>query len=335
MDILLLNSTDITDSLSMLDAIEVMRHGFRKTTKEHSQSPARNHFYVEKKGINGQILIMPALLKSIAGMSLKLSSIFPRNKNKNLPLIHAIIILMDVNNGKIKAIIEGSTLTSIRTGAVSGLATDLLARHDSKSLAIIGSGKQAKSQLEAVCSVRNIENIFIYSRNKSNAITFSKTINLNEKIYINIKNIIVTNIVSEAIVDADIICTATSTSSRDPIIEAKDIKEGTHINAIGGVDESSCEIDPLLFNKSYIVVEQKEAAILEAGEIIFSLKSGFISKDKIVELGEILSKTRASRESREQITIFKSVGLAIEDLFVSEWLFDKALKNNIGRLINL
>lgn len=320
---MLLDATSIISLLNMSDAIEALRNGFRQLASENSESFDRSILNLEPHSSERQLLIMPAFLPNQEALGVKITTLFTENKNKNIPLIHGLYVLLDAEFGSVQAIIEGRILTTLRTGAVTGLATDLLAPRDAKSVAIIGSGKQAKFQLEAVCCVRDIENIFIYSRNKITAKLLAEELNSNvfpKKL----NTILVVGSVDEAVNEADIICTVTSTASPQPILDFKHVRKGVHINAIGGIDEVACEVDPKILSDAFVVVEQKRAAKLEAGEIIQALNKGYITENDLYEISSILNSCNTLKKSDKQITIFKSVGIAFEDLIIAKALFNKA-----------
>jgi len=320
MKILTLNANEVTHAISMREAIEVLRYAFAELSSGMVEMPPRRAIEIHKSAENKSSLatFMPAFLKKSNQVGIKVASLMPNNLSKNLPLIHAVILLFDIETGIPKAIINGSSLTALRTGAASGLATDLLARHDASNLAIIGSGVQARTQLEAVCEVRDIKKVKVYSRNLKNAENFCLAMRGMHKIP---KQIEVCNTIHDATIDADIICTATT--SQTPIIDVQNIKSGVHINAVGGHTLTTRETGQNLIDSAYVVVEQKEATFNESCE------------QNVTELGEIINKIKAARCDQNQITLFASVGTAIQDISVAEVVFQNALNKNLGFCIDL
>lgn len=267
---------------------------------------------------------MPAFFEQERQLGMKVVSLFPNNATRNLPAINGVILLLDATTGEPKALMDASYLTSLRTGAVSGLATRILAREDAGHVAIIGSGVQALTQLEAVAYVRPIQRVSIWSRSHEHALAFASQIQHRFDTQ-------VCPDIHQATCDADIICTATN--STKPLIHLENIKKDVHINAIGSHSRTMHEIAPEIFKHATTVVDQHEAAFAEAGEIITAIKSGFLEADSILELGSLL-KTKESK-LKQQLTVFKSVGLAIQDISVAEKVYENAEKCQLGRRFDL
>lgn len=316
---LIINKDDILSTISMDKVINRMRKAFVNLNAGKTFMPDR---MVMKLNNNSLALFMPAYLHSEGSLGIKVSSIFPSNKVHGLPLIHAQIILMDDKTGKIKALIEGSVLTAIRTAAVSALVTDLLSPRNSTSLSIIGSGMQASYHIKAMCCVRDIKKLYIFSRNKKTAFQIKDRI---KQIPSNIEEVYVCDSSHEAVRNADIICTTTSTNSNLPIVKKHYIRPGTHINAIGGVTPDTCEVDASVLEGSYIVVEQFKVALQEAGEIRLALKMKYITSDNIVEIGSIIDNDMTEKPNSGQTTFFKSVGIAMEDIAAAELIYQEII----------
>ncbi|MCS3404399.1 ornithine cyclodeaminase family protein [Pantoea sp. B566] len=329
MKILTLDSKSMSNALTMPEAISALRCALTPSDGVFSQVPARTIMNLSSCLDSNQLLVMPAALSSIQSLAVKVSTITPENKNIGKPLIHAVVILINTKTGEIQAIMEGAYLTALRTGAMAGLATDLLAPPDSKVLSIIGAGTQARTQIEAVCSVRPIEKIFIYSKTPSKAEILFEWVKKRGLC----KNVILSDSASKAVKTANVVCTATSTSSNIPILRASDISLGTHINAIGGTNEYALEIDPDLFRSADVFVEDYDASIKEAGEIIQGLLLGVIKENEIIDIKSLL--TNPYERSVKKTTVFKSVGIAIQDVVIASAIFLAARKTGLGDVVSL
>ncbi|KTD31837.1 IS110 family transposase [Legionella israelensis] len=262
-------------------------------------------------------LTMPAYLEQDKALGLKVVSIFPKNISKNIPSITGFIMLLDASTGEPKVLMDAAYLTALRTGAVSGLATKYFAQDNAKHVAIIGSGAQAITQLEAVTSVRNIKQVSVWSRNINKAKEFAKKLE-------NQYDIAVYENISLAVRDADIICTATS--STKPLIYLNDIAQPhAHINAIGSHSKSMQEISQDILSNSNVFVDQLEAALSESGEIIEAVEQNSLKNETIIELGQwLLNK---DKNYKNDLTVFKSVGLAIQDLSVAEVVYQRFIQS--------
>jgi ornithine cyclodeaminase/alanine dehydrogenase-like protein (mu-crystallin family) len=280
---------------------------------------------VKVPGQDAVAVVMPGRCEVPLGLGAKIVSVFPRNPAAGRPLIHAAVVLLDGETGEVAALLEGTELTAIRTGAASGLATDLLARRDARRVAIIGSGVQARTQLLAVCCVRKIEYASVYSRTPAHAARFADGMAGVEGVPERIK---IEDSARDAALDADIICTATSAAS--PVLRADDVAPGTHINAIGSFTPEMRELDPALVARARVVVDQREAAMAEAGEVIAAVRGGLITEKDLIELGQIVNGAVAGRTNKEEITLFKSVGLAVQDLCAGARAEAEARRSNLG-----
>ncbi|NHJ46215.1 MAG: hypothetical protein FK733_00370 [Asgard group archaeon] len=315
------SADEIKQILPMNEAIEIMKEAFIQITKNQAIIPPRIHLSVPEH--KGDSLIMPIYMPSNNRIGLKLITLFDENQIKGLPLIHALILIFDATNGKPLAIMDGSYLTALRTGAGSGLATELLSRKNSEVAAIFGAGKQGQTQLEAICAVRDIKEVIIFDPNKERAKDFITEMTEQLKIDARIANS------TDELNDADIICTATN--SYEPVFSDKNLKTGVHINAIGSYKPQVREIPSKTITRAKVVVDHRESSLTEAGDLIIPMKQGLISKEHIhAELGEILLKSKSSRETSNEITVFKSVGNAIQDLVTANHVLLKAEKINIG-----
>jgi alanine dehydrogenase len=329
MDIQALSAADVHQALPMAVAIEAMKEAFSQLSSGQTTVPLRSRIDVAWN--EGVTLFMPALLHTTQDMAVKIVSVFPRNQERGMATIHALVVALDAETGRPLAVMEGASLTAIRTGAASGAATDLLARPEAKTLAIFGSGAQARTQLEAVCTVRPIEQVWVYSLDEAGVQTFAEQMAGYGPIP---KNIDIVDNPREAVVGADVICTATTSST--PVFDGHDLKPGTHINAIGSFTPTMQEIDAETVQKARVIVDFREAVLAESGDLIIPIEQGLISADWIhAELGEIATGQKSGRTDASEITLFKSVGIAVQDAVAASRALAGALEAGLGQTIQI
>ena len=323
-----LSRAEVVQALPMADAIEGMKSAYAQLSSGQADMPLRARVAGNNEGVS---LVMPAHLKQSGDMGVKIVSVFPNNPSRNLPIIHALVLALDPETGQPLALFEGGSLTAIRTGAGAGAATDILARQDSSVAAIIGSGIQARTQLEAVCTARKIEHAYVYSPNRAHAERFAAEM---AGVGVMPATISVTDTPEDAIREADIVCAATT--SKTPVFDGTQIRPGTHINGVGSFMPEMIEFDAATLTQSLIVVDQREAMLEEAGEILAAMASGALQESDIhAELGEIINGSKTGRTSDEQVTFFKSVGVAVQDA-ISAWVaLRNAEANNIGTMLEM
>lgn len=321
---LILNAKDVKTTVPMKEAIEAMKKAYASLSDRTAVAPQRIHLSIPNH--DAISLFMPAYMKNNdeEALAIKVVSLFPKNPARGLAYIQAAVLVIESDTGRAIALLEGSTLTAIRTGAGSGAAIDLLSRKDSKVLAIFGAGPQGKTQLEAACAVRNIEKVFIYNPTQSKSEKFVEEMSAIHK------NIVVAKNPKEAIEHADIICTATG--SKQPVFDDKDVKAGTHISAIGAYTPEMQELPIETVARSKIVVDSFDTVMSEAGDIVKALKANLIAEKNIhAELGEIVLGKKVGRESDDEITFFKSVGNAVQDAMAAQVALKNAKKMKIGQ----
>lgn len=322
MSLKLLSLTEVKQSITMSQAIDALELAFIQLAQNQVDMPLRTTTLVKEE--NALTLTMPAYLAQEKNLGLKVVSIFPNNLGRNKPSITGFIMLLDAHTGEPKVLMDAGYLTALRTGAVSGLATKYFARDNAEHVAIIGSGVQALTQLEAVAAVRPIKHVSIWSRNINNAKEFAKKLTDNYDIQ-------VCESIPQAIKNADIICTATG--SNEPLIYSHDITSHVHINAVGSHSPSMLEISPELLGSSMVIADQLTAVLKESGEIIRAIEEKKLKEESIIEIGQWL--LHKEKDCKNQITVFKSVGLAIQDLSVAEVVYQNALANNLGMEFSL
>jgi len=303
-----------------------MRATFSNISNHVNSIPQRT--ILEMPQQNADSLIMPIYSDQEKRFAIKVAAINKDNPSKNLPLIHSVMILFNSDTGEPLAILDAKSVTGIRTGAASGLATYELARRDSSVAAIFGAGVQARYQLEALCNVREIKYVQLFNLNLERSKSFIKE--MGNRFNINIE---IVSHISE-LKKADIICTATS--SKSPLFEDEHIAKGTHINAIGSYKPDVREIPSLTVKRAKVVVDSKTSCLREAGDIIIPIKEGIFTEEKIyAELGEIINSKVNSRENDKEVTLFKSVGNAAQDLSSAIYIFSKARDLNLGIEVEL
>lgn len=323
----IISKKEVENSLTMRGAIEIVREAFIELSTGTAIIPPRIHLSVEKR--NSTTLVMPAFLGGTDALACKIVSVFPNNSALHLPIIHGLVVLIEAESGKPLALIEGASLTALRTGAASGLATNLLAQKDAKTLAIIGAGTQSKAQIEAVCLVREIEKIWIYDRLLESAQKFVRDIQTK----IN-SEIIVAESAKQAVAQADIICTATT--SKQPVFDGNFLRNGTHVNGIGSFTSQMQEVDfKTLQRASKIVVDSRENCLKEAGELVQAIEQKVINETDIyAEIGEIAAGFKIGRENEREITFFKSVGNAVQDVAIAKAIYQISIEQNLGVVVD-
>lgn len=330
MNIKILSQKDVQQSVSMPQAIQAIQKAFISFAQDEVTLPLRTQVSVKEHG--GITLFMPAYLPKIESLGAKIVSVFPENVSKNRPTLHAILILCDAKTGQPIAMMDGSYLTALRTGAVSGVATDLLARKKARTAAIIGAGIQGRTQLEAICCVRDIHRVWVYDRSPRIAETFSEEMRNQGKPIP--KDISAVNSPEKAVTEADVICAATTSSV--PVFEDEHLKSGVHINGIGSYTPQMQEIPEKTVLRAKVIVDSVSASLEEAGDLIIPLKKGLMNKSHILgELGRVASGHLKVRSSEADITFFKSVGLAIQDIAVAELALRRAKEFRLGKEIIL
>lgn len=325
---LILNADEIRKVLPMKDAIEAMKRAYAALSDGKAEVPLRSRLPVPPH--DGLTLFMPAFVndKKSQALAVKVVSIFPHNSQRNLPLIFATVLVLEADTGRPLALLEGSSLTAIRTGAGSGLAVDLLARAESRVAAIFGAGAQGRTQLEAACTVRKIDQAWVYDSDRERAEAFVSELNGVGPIPHDIR---IARNSEEAVRDADIICTATTSVS--PVFDDAKLKPGVHISAIGSYAPEMQEIPAETVRRAHIVVDSLSATLAESGDLLIPFQSGLIKTENINELGEILLDRKPGRSSPDEITLFKSVGIAVQDAMAAQVALENAQKLGLGQTI--
>jgi alanine dehydrogenase len=330
MTLKILTKKDIQTALSMAQAIQSVRLAYIQLSRGNAVAPLRTQVPVADR--EGVVLFMPAFLPQQRAMGAKIVSVFPQNLQSGLDTIHAVVILLDAETGRPKALLDGTYLTALRTGAASGVATDLLARQDSKVAAIFGAGVQGRSQLEAVCTVRSITKVRIYDPSPDTARIYA--MEMQQWGAPIPQDISVALTPAEALDGADIVCTATT--SMTPVFRDQDLSPGVHINGIGSYTPEMQEVPPQTVVRSKLVVDSLSASLAEAGDLILPLRNGMLEESDIHgEIGQVAAGDIPGRETDSEVTFFKSVGLAVQDVATASLALERADALNLGIKIDL
>jgi len=322
MQVLIVNHQEVKQWLPMSECMDVMVETLRTLSRGNAVNPLRHAMWLPDK--SGLIGMMPAYLEDAGVMGLKAISVFPGNHTSDYDSHQGTVMLFETKNGRLLAMMDASKITAIRTAAVSGVATRLLAREDASELAILGSGVQAKTHLEAMQVARQITGVRIWSQHFDHAQKFSDQASADDTITIR-----AFDTVKAAVDGADIICTVTSAT--EPILRGEWLSPGTHINAVGSSVAFARELDTAAVVKSKLFVDRKESTLNEAGDFLFPRKEGAIDDDHIKgEIGDVLLGQIGGRTSEEEITLFKSLGLAAEDVASAHYIYQKLIEQNEG-----
>jgi alanine dehydrogenase len=320
--VLALSREDIASVLKMDNVIDAVEKAFREFAEGKAKMPPRSVMeFPEEKGWAG---IMPA---SIAGsIGTKVVTVFKNNARKSMPTTMATILLNDAETGEPLAVMEAGLITAMRTGAASAIATKYLARKDSHIVGLFGAGMQAQYQILGISRVREINTVKLYTpteaRQKEFAQKMEKEIGAEFKI---VKP-------KEAVQNSDILITATT--SPTPVFNGRWVSDGTHVSAIGSHKKDTRELDESLIAKAKVVVELRETALKEAGEILLPIADG--KKVNIyAELPELVSGKKKGRTSNSEITVYKGCGIAVEDLATAKLAYDRAVRKGLGKNIEL
>lgn len=310
----------------MKEVLQCIEVALKEFSASATATPIRTilPFGTENSGI-----VMPSVAEGLSSMGLKYVTVVPSNVSIGKKAINGVVLLSDISTGEPLALLEGSYLTRLRTGALSGVATKYLARRNSKTLGIIGTGEQAKGLCEAILAVREIETIYIHNRSEEKAVEFSEFVFNKFN-----KEVIICQDPNEAVRSSDILVTAST--SMQPVF-TEPLKPGVHVNGVGSFKPTMQELPTsAICAAAKVVVESKDSALEEAGDLVVPIQAGMYSSDAIHgELGQIISGTLAGRENDQEITVFKSVGLAIADIVIAKYFYDKACKQNVGVTIEL
>jgi ornithine cyclodeaminase len=327
MKVLVINQSEVQKLLPMRECIDVMAETLAAVARGEAILPLRPILWLPERA--GALGMMPGYLANIDAVGLKVISVFHSNHGTKFDSHQGAVLLFETKHGQLLSIIDATSITAIRTAAVSGVATRLLAREDASSLAIIGSGVQAKTHLEAMLQVRPIRAVRVWSRNAEHAQRFAERQSARYGIAIDVMES-----VEGAVDGTDIICT--TTGARNPIVRGEWIAAGAHINAVGSSVAVARELDAEAVRRSHLFVDRRESALNEAGDFLLARKEGAVDDTHISgEIGELLLGKVEGRRDTSEITLFKSLGLAVEDLASANHIYKKAVDQRAGTLVEL
>ena len=315
-----LDAEAIRAAVPMADLLDAVESAYRAVASGRDRSPIRSRVPLA----SGDLLLMPGVREGGLGASVKLVTVMPDNPARGLPTIHAIVVWFDAETGRPVALLDGETVTAMRTGAASGVATRLLARSDAATLAVIGAGAQAEWQIRAVLIARPIRRVLVYARSPEHREGFAA------------RMAEITGIETEAadtaeaaVRAADVVCCATTSS--DPVFDVEWLRPGAHVNGIGAFRLGMVELPPEVFARAGVVaVDSRAAAMEEAGDLVAAVESGLVAEEDLVEIGSVDHAWAGSRDANV-VTVFKSVGLAIQDVAASELIVARLLDAEQGR----
>jgi alanine dehydrogenase len=327
MEILILNQDEVTALLPMGECMDVMADALRALARGDAIVPLRTVIRIPN-GPNA-FGAMPAYLGAPGAMGIKVISVFPENSRDNLDSHQGAVLLFEVERGQLVAIMDATAITAIRTAAVSGVATRALAREDALDLAILGAGAQALTHLEAMCLARPIRRVRVWSRSSERARRLA--LQASDLCDIRVDPV---GSPSEAVAGAAIVCTVTA--AREPVLLGEWLEPGTHVNAVGASLPSARELDSEAVLRSRLYVDRRESALNEAGDFLIPRQEGRITDSHIVgELGDLLLGRVPGRRSRDEITVFKSLGFAVEDVAAAQLVYSKAIAQRVGARVGL
>ncbi|MFC2031009.1 ornithine cyclodeaminase family protein [Chloroflexota bacterium] len=327
MPLLIINQDHVRQLLPMDEAISIMAKAFKALGRGEAINPLRQVTPLpEGKGV---LVAMPAHLGAMEAMGLKVISVLPGNEGTEYDSHQGAVLLFETEHGSLRAIVDASAITAIRTAAVSGLATQLLAREDATELTILGSGVQAQAHLASMRLARKIRRARVWSRTRVHAERFADAGSLRHGIPVE-----AVGSAEDAVRGAEIICT--TTASEEPVLRGKWLSPGVHINAVGSSVPFARELDTDAVLRSRLFVDRRESTVNESGEFLIPLREGALDASHIQgELGEVLLGQNQGRESPEEITLFKSLGLAVQDLAAAHYVYQRALEKGVGTGVEL
>jgi ornithine cyclodeaminase len=330
--VLVLDAEAVTRALPMSAAIEAMRRAFLAAAEGRAQVPARTQLALDAPG--AVCLVMPAHVSAGRGeaacTSVKLVSVVPANPARDLQRIQGSVLVIESETGQARALLDGTRLTALRTGAASGLATRLLARPDAKVLAVLGAGVQAETQIEAVACVRALRSVRVFAPTRAHAQALLDRIAGRAGMP---ADLVASADVRSALAGADIVCCATT--SRTPVFDDAELAQGVHINAVGSFEPDAVEIPAETMARARIYVDSREAALAESGDLIQPIRAGLFGPGHVcAELGEIRAGRDPGRRSDSETTLFESVGLAVQDACAARSALERAADQGIGSRID-
>jgi ornithine cyclodeaminase/alanine dehydrogenase len=323
---LVLSRREIERLLTPAEVMRALESAFRQYAEGSCRLLSRQGLALPADGL---LVVMPAALLPSHALGAKLVTVFTRNRERGLPTLYASYFLLDLQTGAPLALMEAGFLTGIRTGAASALAARFLARPDSRSLACFGAGVQAAFQLRCLATVLKLERVFVVGRTPERARAFAEAMAKELRI-----PVMVAQSARKAVSDADLVITATT--SPTPVFDGNDLGPGVHLDAVGAFRPETREVDTETVKRARVVVDTYAGALAEAGDLLIPIQEGAITRDHVTaELAELVTGARPGRGSRDEITLFKSVGFALEDAATARLAYDAARAAGVGVEVDL
>lgn len=324
---LVLSEKQVQSLIDIADLISTLETAHIQYSTGKAVMPVR--LVVPLPQIQGRITSMPGFLDEDKALGMKVVTYFQENPGRNLPAILGTILLFSAETGKLIAVMDGSYVTAIRTACASAMATKALANAETAVLGILGAGIQARAHIQALTHVKQIERIKIYSPSGASAAGIKKDLEPAMKIAIE-----VAASAEDAVRDVDLL--VTGSTAREPIVKSDWLKAGVHINAVGSHRPDYREIDGATMARAKVVVDSRAAIMAECGDILLAIKENLISENHIHgEIGEVLAGTKAGRSSASEVTLYKSVGIAIQDVATAHLVYQKALEQGVGTTVEI
>jgi ornithine cyclodeaminase len=331
MQTLLFSDRDVAELLPMRECIAVMADALRSLARNDAVLPLRS--VTKVPGSPNLLAMMPGMLGVASGgrtaIGAKVISVFPGNDASPYDSHIGVVLLFDAHHGQLLAIMDASSVTAIRTAAVSGVATDVLARPDAGDLAILGAGVQAMTHLDAMRVVRSLRRVRVWSRSSDRAARFAER--AAERFGLIVERV---DDPAAAVRGADIVCTVTA--SREPVLRGEWLAHGAHVNAVGAALSTTRELDTEAVRRARLFVDRRESAMAESGDVLIPIAEGAITAGHIKgELGELLLGRVLARVSEDEVTLFKSLGLAIEDVAAAQHIHQQGIARGLGTRVSL
>jgi ornithine cyclodeaminase/alanine dehydrogenase len=324
---LLLSESQVQSLIDIDELISTLEKAHIQYSSGNAVMPVR--LVVPLPRIQGRITSMPGFLNEDKSLGMKVVTYFQENPRQNLPAILGTIMLFSAETGKMIAVMDGSYITAIRTACASAMATKPLANAATPVMGILGAGVQARAHIQALTRVRRIQRIKIYSPSGTSAAAIKKDMEDATRIAID-----VARTAEDAVRDSDLL--VAGSTAKEPIVKSEWLKNGAHINAVGSHRPDDREIDGATVARAKVVVDSREAIMAECGDILLAIKEKSISGNHIHgEIGEVLAGVKAGRSSPDEITIYKSVGIAIQDVATANLVYHKALERGVGTKVEI